>query len=48
MFDSSKKKIDSMTFHEGDYIANEKDRTFKVVGIIENLGLNVIMELQQL
>ncbi|ENZ9535891.1 ABC transporter permease [Clostridioides difficile] len=38
MFDSSKKKIDSMTFHEGDYIANEKDRTFKVVGIIKKPG----------
>ncbi|HGM3506718.1 TPA: ABC transporter permease [Clostridioides difficile] len=38
MFDSSKKKIDSMVFHEGDYIANEKDRTFEVVGIIKNPG----------
>ncbi len=48
MFDSSKKKIDSMVFHEGDYIANEKDRTFEVVGIIKNLDLNVTMELQLL
>lgn len=38
MFDLSKKKIDSMIFYEGDYIVNEKDRIFKVVGIIEKFG----------
>ncbi|NMS91819.1 ABC transporter permease [Clostridioides difficile] len=35
MFDSNNKKIDNLVFHEGDYIANEKDRTFKLVGIIK-------------
>lgn len=45
MFDSNKKKIDNMVFHEGDYIANEKDRTFKLVGIIKKPGFELYDEI---
>ncbi|MBY2477099.1 ABC transporter permease [Clostridioides difficile] len=45
MFDSNKKKIDNMVFHEGDYIANEKDSTFKLVGIIKKPGFELYDEI---
>ncbi|MCC0784637.1 ABC transporter permease [Clostridioides sp. ES-S-0108-01] len=45
MFDSNKKKVDNMVFHEGDYIANEKDRTFKLVGIIKKPGFELYDEI---
>lgn len=45
MFDSNKKKIDNMVFHEGDYIANEKERTFKLVGIIKKPGFELYDEI---
>ncbi|MCC0703532.1 ABC transporter permease [Clostridioides sp. ES-S-0049-02] len=42
MFDSNNKKIDDMSvFHEGDYIANEKEKTFKIVGIIKRPGFEL-------
>lgn len=45
MFDSNNKKIDNMVFHEGDYIANEKDKTFKLVGIIKKPGFEIYDEI---